>query len=66
MLFRSQDPMIRQNDMQVQNIAFNNIYRNLVLEVKKKADYIIYMGDLNYRLKVPTDGIPTAIISMAA
>jgi hypothetical protein len=45
------DAMIRYNDVLSQNVCFNEIYRNLVLELEIKPDYVIYMGDFNYRLK---------------
>lgn len=45
------DPMIRYNDVLSQNVCFNEIYRNLVLELKMRPDYVIYMGDFNYRLR---------------
>lgn len=45
------DPMIRQTDVQNQNICFNEIYRKLILDLKVKPDYVIYMGDFNYRNK---------------
>ena len=45
------DPMIRHNDVLSQNVCFNDIYRNLVLELEVPPDYVIYMGDFNYRLK---------------
>jgi hypothetical protein len=46
-----QDPMIRQNDVQIQNVCFNEIYRRLALDLPVKPDYVIYMGDFNYRIK---------------
>lgn len=48
------DPMIRHNDVLSQNVCFNDIYRNLVLELEVPPDYVIYMGDFNYRLKLQT------------
>lgn len=44
------DPMIRQNQVQIQNISFNEIYRRLVLDLPVKPDYVLYMGDFNYRI----------------
>ncbi len=43
------DPMIRQDALNYANICYNGIIRNLVLNLKVKPDYVILMGDLNYR-----------------
>lgn len=47
------DPMIRQNDVQHQNISFNEIYQRLILDLPVKPNYVVYMGDFNYRIKPP-------------
>jgi hypothetical protein len=44
------DPMVRTNHVLSQNIAFNEIYRRLILDLKVPPDYVIYMGDFNYRV----------------
>ena len=43
------DPIIRQDALNYANICYNGIIRNLVLKLKNKPDYVILMGDLNYR-----------------
>lgn len=45
------DEMIRYNDVLYQNMCFNEIYRHLVLDLEIRPDYVILMGDFNYRLK---------------
>jgi hypothetical protein len=44
------DLMIRQSDVQTQNVCFNDIYRSLVLNLPVKPNYVIYLGDFNYRM----------------
>jgi len=46
-----QNYMLRQNSVNYQNNSFNNIYENLILNLNKLPDYVIVMGDLNYRTK---------------
>lgn len=43
------DPMVRQDALNYANICYNGIIRQLVLNLKTKPDYVILMGDLNYR-----------------
>nr|QBK85733.1 MAG: uncharacterized protein LCMAC101_03280 [Marseillevirus LCMAC101] len=43
------DPMVRQDALNYANICYNGIIRHLVLNLKVKPDYVILMGDLNYR-----------------
>jgi len=43
------DPMVRQDALNYANICYNGIIRTLVLNLKVKPDYVILMGDLNYR-----------------
>jgi hypothetical protein len=43
------DPMVRQDALNYANICYNGIIRRLVLNLKEKPDYVILMGDLNYR-----------------
>jgi len=45
------DPIIRVTEVQNQNIWFNQIYKHLVLDLKVQPDYVLYMGDFNYRNK---------------
>lgn len=54
-----QDPIIRQDAISYQNIAFNEIYRTLVMDLQHQPDYVIYMGDFNYRLSTVGDGLNT-------
>jgi len=44
------DPHIRQDALQKQNVDFNDIYRKMVIEKKNKSDYLFIMGDMNYRV----------------
>ena len=48
-----QNYMLRQNDLNNNNICFNNIYENLVLYKNNGNDNVIYFGDFNYRLNDP-------------
>ena len=43
------DPMIRQDALNYANICYNGIVRELALSLKNRPDYVILMGDLNYR-----------------
>jgi hypothetical protein len=43
------DPLVRQDALNYANICYNGIIRQLVLNLKVKPDYVILMGDLNYR-----------------
>jgi hypothetical protein len=45
------DPLIRHNDVQFQNICFNNIYKDFISNLSFKPDCVFYFGDFNYRLK---------------
>lgn len=54
------DPMIRANDVLFQNICFNDIYRNLVLDLQVHPDYVIMLGDYNYRNKECPDALLVA------
>ena len=51
------NPIIRQNDVFIQNVCFNRIHESLVLDLPMRFDYIFYFGDFNYRLK----GVPDAV-----
>ena len=44
------DPMVRQDALNYANICYNGIIKQLVLNLKVKPDYVILMGDLNYRI----------------
>lgn len=44
------DPIIRQNALFHSNICFNNIVRELIHDHKDNIDFVIFMGDLNYRI----------------
>src|SRR5690606_37377450 len=54
------DMFIRQNEVLQQNICFNEIFRTLVLDLPTKPDYVIYLGDFNYRM-VTTEKIDRKI-----
>lgn len=47
-----QNPMLRQNDVFAQNIHFNRIYEDFILNLPVRPDFVLLMGDLNYRLKM--------------
>lgn len=51
------NPIIRQNDVFIQNVCFNRIHESLILDLPMRFDYIFYFGDFNYRLK----GVPDAV-----
>lgn len=42
--------MLRQNEINVSNICFNNIIENLVLFSDPVPTHVIYFGDFNYRV----------------
>lgn len=44
------DLMIRHNAVLIQDRFFNEAYRYLVLEAPSKPKYVLFMGDLNYRI----------------
>lgn len=43
------DPMIRNTEVLFQNICYNDIYRNLILDLRIPIDYVFMFGDFNYR-----------------
>lgn len=45
-----QNYMLRQNDLNNNNVCFNNIYEELVLYHNNKNNNVIYFGNFNYRL----------------
>jgi hypothetical protein len=44
------DPMIRQDALNYANMCYNGIIREMVLNEPERPDYVIMMGDLNYRI----------------
>ena len=46
-----QDDLIRDNSVYDQDIFYNEAYRTLVLDAPAKPVYVLFMGDLNYRIK---------------
>lgn len=44
------DSMIRQDALNYANMCYNGIIREMVLKEKKIPDYVVMMGDLNYRI----------------
>jgi len=48
---QKQDIYIRMNAVSLQNISLNNIYRKLVFNSPAQPNYVILMGDLNYRMR---------------
>jgi hypothetical protein len=57
--------MLRQNELNITNTCFNKIIENLVLDNNINYDYIIYFGDLNYRISEhrPADIIANELLS---
>jgi len=57
--------MLRQNELNITNTCFNKIIENLVLDNNINYDYIIYFGDLNYRISEhrPADTIANELLS---
>lgn len=49
------DPLIRRNAVMIQNLFFNRAYRKLVLDSKHDPQYVLFMGDLNYRIEPRID-----------
>lgn len=43
--------MLRQNDLNLLNTCFNNIVENLIFNIPTNPDYVIFLGDLNYRVQ---------------
>lgn len=45
------DTLIRDNAVYQQDIFFNEMYRKLVIDCDAKPNYVLLMGDLNYRIQ---------------
>lgn len=55
-----QNPLIRQNDLFIQNYYFNRIHESLILDSPVPIDFAFYFGDFNYRLKGVGDAVEIA------